>query len=65
MPEGERPLSGSECYRFVLSNPLADLCIAGPANDEQMTEALRALDDGPLTDEEMARVRRIGDHVHG
>jgi aryl-alcohol dehydrogenase-like predicted oxidoreductase len=65
MPEGERPLSGSECYRFVLSNPLADLCIAGPANEEQMTEALRALGDGPLTDEEMARARRIGDYVHG
>jgi aryl-alcohol dehydrogenase-like predicted oxidoreductase len=65
MPAGEAPLTAAECYRFVLSNPLADLCMTGPKNDEQMTEALKALDDGPLTDDEMARARRIGDHVHG
>jgi hypothetical protein len=29
-----------------------------------MREALRALDLGPLTPEEMSRIRRIGDHVH-
>jgi aryl-alcohol dehydrogenase-like predicted oxidoreductase len=65
MPPGERPMTASECYRFVLTNPKADLCIAGPADEEQMDEALRALDGGPLSEEEMARVRRIGDFVHG
>jgi hypothetical protein len=29
-----------------------------------MREALRALELGPLAPEEMARIRRIGDHVH-
>jgi aryl-alcohol dehydrogenase-like predicted oxidoreductase len=65
MPPGERPLSAADCYRFVLSNPRADLCMTGPASAEQMDEALRALDLGPLSEEEMARVRRIGDYVHG
>jgi hypothetical protein len=29
-----------------------------------MREALAALDLGALREEEMARIRRIGDHVH-
>jgi aryl-alcohol dehydrogenase-like predicted oxidoreductase len=63
MPAGERPLRASECYRFVLSSGHVDVCLAGPADAEQMDEALKALDDGPLSDEELARARRIGDHV--
>jgi aryl-alcohol dehydrogenase-like predicted oxidoreductase len=65
MPPGEEPLSAADCYRFVLSNPAVDLCMTGPANAEQMRGALRALDAGPLTPEELERVRRIGDHVRG
>ncbi|HAP67828.1 MAG TPA: aldo/keto reductase, partial [Nitrospinae bacterium] len=50
-------------YRFVLSNPNVNVCITGPKNMEQMTEALTALDNGPLSQEEMAWMRRIGDHL--
>ena len=38
--------------------------MTGPADKKQMDEALEALDAGPLSDDEMERVRRIGDHVH-
>lgn len=65
MPPGERPLTASECYRFPLANPHVDLCITGPADESQMNEALRALDDGPLSEEELERIRRIGAYVHG
>jgi aryl-alcohol dehydrogenase-like predicted oxidoreductase len=65
MPSGERPLTAAECYRFVLSNPNVDLCLAGPASREEMAEALRALEGGPLSEEELARARRIGDPMHG
>jgi aryl-alcohol dehydrogenase-like predicted oxidoreductase len=65
MPKGERALSAAECYRFVMSNPAVDVCFSAPANTRQMEEALEALEEGPLSDDEMARVRRIGDHVHG
>jgi aryl-alcohol dehydrogenase-like predicted oxidoreductase len=65
MPEGEQPLTASDCYRFVLSNPSVDLCLFGPSNEEQMLEGLTALDRGPLSDEEMARIRKIGAYVHG
>jgi aryl-alcohol dehydrogenase-like predicted oxidoreductase len=65
MPQGERPLTAAECYRFALTNPAVDLCLAGPRTEAEMDEGLRALAEGPLSAEEMAWVRRIGDHVHG
>jgi aryl-alcohol dehydrogenase-like predicted oxidoreductase len=65
MPPGEKPLTAGECYRFALSSPSVDLCIIGPKNEEQLDEAVTTLDAGPLSEEELARVRRIGDHVHG
>lgn len=63
MPPGEAPLSASDCYRFVLSNPNVDICMTGPGSISQMREALTALDKGPLGLEEMQRVQRIGDYV--
>jgi aryl-alcohol dehydrogenase-like predicted oxidoreductase len=32
---------------------------------EQMRENLAVLDAGPMSEDELARMRRIGDHVHG
>ena len=51
--------------RFVLSNPNVDVCITGPKNMEQMTEALATLDRGPMSEEELAWMRKVGDYVHG
>ena len=65
MPPGEEPLTARECYRFVLSNPAVDVCMMGARNLEMMRENLETLDSGPLTPEEMERIRRIGDHVYG
>jgi aryl-alcohol dehydrogenase-like predicted oxidoreductase len=65
MPPGEKPLRGRDAYLFVLSNPDFDVCITGPKNGAELREALAALDEGPLSAEEMARVRRIGEYVHG
>jgi len=63
MPPGEAPLRGRDAYRFVLSNPDFDVCMTGPKNAAQLEEALAALDEGPLSAQEMARVRRIGEFV--
>jgi len=65
MPPGEKPLTARECYRFVLSNPAVDVCMTGARNLEMMRENLETLDSGPLTPGEMARIRRIGDHIYG
>ena len=64
VPPGEKPLSASDCYRFVLSNPNVDICMCGPRNHSQMQEALRSLELGPLSEDELVRVRKIGDYVH-
>ncbi len=64
MPAGERPLAAPDCYRFVLSHPDVNVCITAPSTAARMEENLRALDAGPLDEEEMARVRRIGKHIY-
>lgn len=63
MPEGERSATAAECYRFALSHPTVDLCMTGPRTVEELRENLSVLTDGPLSEEEMARMHRIGDWV--
>lgn len=65
MPPGEPPLRASTCYRFALTAAEVDLCLAGPSSEAELDEALRALEAGPLSQEELERVRRIGDFVRG
>jgi len=65
MPPGEAPPPARDCYRFALSQPAVNLVLCGPANREEMQEAIRALDAGPLAPDELARMHRIGDHVYG
>ena len=64
MPKGEKPLTSTDCYRFALSNPHVDVCLAGPKNKEEMRAALKTLDSPPLNQEELRRIHNIGDHVH-
>jgi aryl-alcohol dehydrogenase-like predicted oxidoreductase len=65
MPPGETALTAADCYRFVLSHPVVDVCLAGPRNQAQMQEALRTLDLGPLQAQDMARLKRVGDYLKG
>ncbi len=65
MPPGMKPPNARDCYRFALTHPDVTVALCGPADRAQMQEALRALDDGPLSEEEMAHMRAIGDHVYG
>ncbi|MBJ22070.1 MAG: aldo/keto reductase [bacterium] len=65
IPDGERVPTGTDCYRFALSNSDVDLCVAGPDNEEQMRQALATLDEGPMDEEELAWMRRVGSHIYG
>ena len=65
MPPQEVVPAASDCYRFALSHPAVDICMTGPKDLVQMREALKALELGPLNEEEMTRMKRIGDHVRG
>jgi predicted aldo/keto reductase-like oxidoreductase len=53
----------SDCYRFALSNPNVDVCLAGPRDEAELDEALTAVERGPLDEDEMARMRAIGQAV--
>ncbi|MBW2418321.1 MAG: hypothetical protein JRH19_07230 [Deltaproteobacteria bacterium] len=64
-PPGERTPTGTDCYRFSLSNPNVDTCLAGPDSTNHMRQALAALELGPLDEEEQAWMRRVGDHIYG
>jgi aryl-alcohol dehydrogenase-like predicted oxidoreductase len=65
MPQGEKPLTAADCYRFVLSNPDVDVCLTAPKTEKQMEENFRALEAGPLDEEEMGRARHIGKYIYG
>ncbi len=56
------PTAG-DCYRFALSHPAVDLCLTGPSTDEQMRHALDATEKGPMSGEELAWMRRVGDRL--
>jgi len=53
------PTAG-DCYRFDLSNPDVDIVLTGPADFAQFQHNLDAIARGPLDDDEMDRMRRLG-----
>ena len=59
-PEGEATPRASDCYRFALSHPAVQVCLAGPKDRAELDEALCALDRGPMSDEELAWMKRVG-----
>ena len=63
VPAGDRPLSPADCYRFVLSHPDVNVCVTAPSTAAQMEANLEALDAGPLDEDEMARMRRLGQRL--
>lgn len=54
------PLTPELCYRFVLSNPHVHVVLTGPKNREQLMMNFRAMQRGPLTQEELDWIRQYG-----
>jgi hypothetical protein len=65
LPDGETFPSSTDCYRFVLTRPEVNVCMTGPADAAQMDRALDALRLGPMTEDELAWMRRVGRTVSG
>jgi aryl-alcohol dehydrogenase-like predicted oxidoreductase len=63
-PPGEVTPRGSDCYRFALTNPNVDVVASGPGNAAELDEALAALDRGPMSTDELAWMKRVGQAVH-
>ncbi len=62
-PDGERVPTAADCYRFVLSNPYVDACYTGARTGDELDGAMRALDLGPMSEDEIAWMRRVGTSV--
>lgn len=65
LPKNERAPTATDCYRYVLSRSEVDICMTGPSNAARMDEAFEALRRGPMTEEELAWMRRVGRAVAG
>lgn len=64
IPQEEKIPTAGDCYRFVLTNPAVDICLSGPANAAQMEHALEALRRGPMSQDELAWMRRVGAAIY-
>lgn len=64
-PRNEKTPTAADCYRFVLTRPEVDVCMTGPANAQQMEQALEALRQGPMSEAELVWMRRVGMAIHG
>jgi len=64
MPPGDPPPSASDCFRFVLSHPKVHVACCGPSNMDQLEKNLECLERGPMSEEELERMRRIGSFVY-
>ena len=65
IPKEERVPTAGDCYRFVLSQPAVHVCMTGPGSAAHVREALDALRKGPMSPEELAWMRRVGDAIYG
>lgn len=63
-PPGVKTPTAVDCYRFALTNSFVDVCLSGPASEDEMKANLKALQLGPLSPEEMSWIKSVGDHVH-
>jgi aryl-alcohol dehydrogenase-like predicted oxidoreductase len=63
VPAGEPLPRASDCYRFAIGNSDVDVTLCGPKNRAELAEALSALERGPLSEDELAWMRRVGKAV--
>lgn len=63
LPSGVTPPTATDCYRFALSHPSVHCCLSGPKSLKHTLEALKALELGPMSTEELEWMRKIGDVV--
>jgi aryl-alcohol dehydrogenase-like predicted oxidoreductase len=64
-PKDRQIPTATQCYRFVLSNPHVDVCMMAPSNMKHFDENMAALDQGPLSEDEMKLIKEYGDLIHG
>ena len=64
-PSGSPTPRASDCYRFALTNNNVDMTLSGPRDSSELDEALATLERGPMDEDELVWMRKVGDAVHG
>jgi aryl-alcohol dehydrogenase-like predicted oxidoreductase len=59
----EKSPRATDCYRFALSAPRVDAVITGPKNAHELDEAIEAMQLGPMSEDELAWMKRVGAHA--
>lgn len=59
-PKGEKTPRASDCYRFALSSPHIDVSLSGPRDGKELDEGLEAIERGPMDEDELAWMKRVG-----
>ena len=65
MPDGNVPPTAGDCYRFVLAREEIDCCMMGVRNLSMLQQNLAELEKGPMSEDELVRMRKIGAYVYG
>jgi predicted aldo/keto reductase-like oxidoreductase len=47
-----------------MSHPDVDICMTGPATEQHVRDMLQALDRGPMSEEELGWMRRVGQAIY-
>jgi predicted aldo/keto reductase-like oxidoreductase len=64
VPSGATVPTAADCYRFVLTQPAVNICLFGPADAAQSEQAIEALERGPMSEEQLAWMRKVGDAIY-
>ena len=57
--------TAADCYRFCLASPYVDVVFTAPKDVDQLRENLAGVEQGPLSEEALGRMRALGRAVHG
>lgn len=60
---GEYLPTTPDCYRFALTQQWVDLVLTGPRDRKEVDLALKAIEQGPMSEEECALIREYGKRV--
>lgn len=63
--ESEKIPTAGDCYRFVLAREEVDSCMMGVKNRAMLDQNLKELEKGPMSEEELVWMKKLGDRVYG
>jgi aryl-alcohol dehydrogenase-like predicted oxidoreductase len=63
-PENKPIPKAVDCYRFVLSRPEISICLTGASDISQLKQNVKALELGPMSEDELKWMREFGDLVY-